>query len=106
MTFVKAKRHDIAVIVRVHTSTDQFWKKTEWKTYELVKLTRVSKGIAKTYCTSDNQHGAVHASHWLMMITSPDKQAAARELFDAKAGPFDSVDAVKDAILDRVEALS
>jgi hypothetical protein len=42
-----------------------------------------------------------------MVISAPDTQGAARDLFDTELGAmdFDSIDQVKAAILDRVEAL-
>lgn len=100
-----AKRHDVAVLEVVHTSTDLKWKKTTWKTYELIKATKVSKGKILNYVTASGSHGIIHSSHRVMVIVDPDKQAAARELF-GKVESFDSLDAVKAAILDRVEALS
>ena len=105
MTFAPAKRHDVAVIERVHTSTDLTFKKTIWKTYELIKATKVSKGKILHYVTGDGANGIVHSSHRIMVITDPAKQGAARELF-GKVGPFDSVEAAKDAILGKAEALS
>jgi hypothetical protein len=103
--FTPAKRHDIAVIERVHTSTDLKWKKKTWKTYELIKATKVSKGKIVDYTTGCGSIGAIHDSHRVFIIADQDKQAAAKELF-GKVDSFDSIDAVKAAILDRVEALS
>lgn len=102
-SYPKAKRGDVAVIEVVHTATDLKWKKTTWKTYELIKVTKTAKGKVVTYTTASGSYGIVHSSHRVMIITDEDKQAAARDLFGAD--PFDSIDAVKQAIIDRSEAL-
>lgn len=103
LAYPKAKRGDVAVIERVHTSTDLKRKKTEWKTYELIKVTKTSKGKVISYVNASGSQGIVHSSHRVMIITDEDKQAAARDLFGAE--PFDSIEAMKTAILDRAEAL-
>jgi hypothetical protein len=101
--FAPAKRHDIALIERVHTATDLKWKKTEWKTYELIKATKVAKGKILHYVTGDGANGIIHSSHRVFVITDTDKQAAAKDLFGC--APFESAEAAKAAILDRAEAL-
>lgn len=103
--FAPAKRNDVALLEVVHTSTDLKWKKTTWKTYELIKATKVSKGKILHYVTASGSHGIIHSSHRVFVISDKDKQGAVRELFGT-VEPFDSIDAAKAAILDKVEALS
>ncbi len=48
----------------------------------------------------------VGATHWVCVISDPDRQAAARDLAASiKDNYFGDADAVKAAILDRIEAL-
>lgn len=103
--FAPTKRGHIAVLERVHTSTSVSFKKTIWKTYELVKATKVAKGKILHYVTGSGSVGIIHSSHRVFVILEPEHQGAAKELF-GKVEPFESIEAAKAAILDKVEALS
>lgn len=108
-TFPKARKGDVVAIRHESTYTDaKTFKRTKQSYYKLAYATKVDRtGRVKQFRTVTSPHDEpVCATHWVCVISDPDRQAAARDLAGSiKENYFGDADAVKAAILDRVEAL-
>ena len=102
-----AKRGDVVVIELTSSYTTAKFKTERSASYDLAKVTKTSQGRVVDYVKANGARGIVDARHRVMVISAPDTQGAARDLFGTELGAmdFDNVDQVKAAILDRVEAL-
>jgi hypothetical protein len=108
-TFPKARKGDVVAIKHESTYTDaKTFKRTKQSYYKLAYATKVDRtGRVKQFRTVTSPHDEpVGATHWVCVISDPDRQAAARDLAASiKDNYFGDADAVKAAILDRIEAL-
>lgn len=108
LSYPKAKRGDVVVIELTSSYTTAKLKTERSTSYYFAKVTKASQGKVVNYTKANGANGIVDPRHRVMCINDADKQAAVRDLFDTELGAmdFDTVDQVKAAILDRVEALS
>ena len=108
-TFPKARKGDVVAIRHESTYTDaKTFKRTKQSYYKLAYATKVDRtGRVKQFRTVTSPHDEpVGATHWVCVISDPDRQAAARDLAASiKDNYFGDAEAVKAAILDRIEAL-
>lgn len=107
-TYPKAKRGDVVAVELTSSYTTAKFKTERSTSYYLAKATKVSGGLVKAYRKANGAEGIVDSRHRVMVISAPDMQGAARDLFDTELGAmdFDTIDQLKDAIRGRVEALS
>lgn len=108
LSYPKAKRGDVVAVELTSSYTTAKFKTERSTSYYLAKAVKVSKGLVKTYRKATGVECIVDTRHRVMVISGPDMQGAARDLFDTELGAmdFDTIDQVKDAIRGRVEALS
>lgn len=101
MTFVKAKRNQIVAILTRHLSTDVKMKVKVYFTWRLAEVTSVDrKGIAQKWRYEPGACEYVRSvNDYVSVICEPDKQAAARRVFDKNVGTFDDQESLKQAIL-------
>lgn len=107
LSFPKAKRGDVVVIELTSSYTTAKFKTERSVSYYLAKVVKTHDGRVVDYIKANGARGIVDARHRVMCITDADKQAAVRDLFGTELGAmdFDTVDQIKGAILDRIEAL-
>ena len=107
LSFPKAKRGDVVVIELTSSYTTAKFKTERSTSYYLAKAQKVSQGRVVDYVKANGARGIVDSRHRVMVISAPDTQGAARDLFGTELGAmdFDDIDQIKIAILDRVEAL-
>lgn len=101
MSFIKAKRNQIVAIMTRHVSTDVKMKRSIYDTWRLAEVTSVDrKGIAQKWRYEPGAYEYVRSvNDYVNVISEPDKQAAARRVFDKNVGTFDDQESLKQAIL-------
>jgi len=102
----KAKKGDIIVIETTSSSTDAKMKVTRYTHYALARAAKVNRqGIVIEYQKPDMGYPyTLDRGQRVMTIADPEKQAAARKLFETiKDNWFPNAEAIKDAILQQVE---
>jgi RNA polymerase subunit RPABC4/transcription elongation factor Spt4 len=108
-TFPKARKGDVVAIRHDITLTNaKTFKRTKQSYYKLAYATKVDRTgrVTEFQNVCSNWKEKVAANNWVCVISDPDRQAAARDLAASiKDNYFGDADAVKTAILDRIEAL-
>ena len=107
LSYPKAKKGDVVVVELTSSYTTAKFKTVRSTSYYLAKVGKTSQGRVVDYVKANGARGIVDARHRVMCITDADKQAAVRDMFGTELGTmdFDTVDQIRDAIIDRVEAL-
>lgn len=102
----KAKRGDVIVIEHVLSYTKLHGKTVREKAYYFAYATKVARsGLVLEFAKANAPalSYAVDVLQRVMLITDPDRQAAARELILSHPWDFKDPDAIKTLIIDRVE---
>ena len=93
----RAKRNDI-IAVELNYGNEYH--------YFLAKATSVSRdGLVKEYIKANGVAYKIDSRTHVMVISNPDYQGAARELFTFSALDFVGLEQIKEAILDRAQNL-
>tara|TARA_R110000868_G_scaffold62328_4_gene188452 strand:+ start:6604 stop:6897 length:294 start_codon:yes stop_codon:yes gene_type:complete len=93
----RAKRNDI-IAVQLNYGNEYH--------YFLAKATSVSRdGLVKKYIKSNGATYKTNGFTHVMVISNPEHQGAARELFTFSALDFVGLEQIKEAILDRAKNL-
>ena len=99
-TFPKARKGDVVGIRMIHGK-----KKTD-QSYFFAQASKVGRdGRVKEFVRVNGARGEIGPSIYVLVISDPDRQAAACELFSTTEWDFKDLDSMKEAILDRVDAL-
>jgi hypothetical protein len=106
--FAKAKKNDVIIIREAKSYHKINGKRVGYTNYVWAKAAKVDrKGRVETYVRVDGLTFMVDTKTFVCVISDPDRQAAARELFGTEPTKhvFPDAETIKAMILDRVEAL-
>lgn len=99
---MKTKKNEIAALRQEHSATALHGKTTRYDTYCLVEVASVDRaGIVQKYRKAPGGPAYITANRGqqILVISSPDRQAAARRLFEQQAGPWGNMDDITGAII-------
>lgn len=105
-TSTKTKTGDIIVLETHSNSTDAKMKVTRYTHYALARAAKVNRqGIVEQYQKPDMSYPyTLDKGQRVLTIADPEKQAAARKLFDTITDNwFTTTEVIKDAILQQLE---
>lgn len=109
VNFPKAKRGDVFVLESTSTSTEaNTFKKHTYVSYCFAIAAKVDRsGLVKELTKIDSSYSRpLCAGERVMLISAPDLQAAAREVYTPKLDNFfPSKERISSLVLDRAEAL-
>lgn len=104
-TFPKARKGDVVGIRLIHSSTTVKFKKQTSESYFLAKASKVDRtGRVKEFVKITGTRGEIGDNVYVLVISDPERQAAACQLFSTTELDFKDLDSLKGAILDRIEA--